>query len=110
MADVVETRDLSAPGRDGWVVLHDVRRDDGELVFVRVVCRDANEAAIREEQDAELLEVLDDRGRACACAFAERVEAGHGATEVSLSLHPARNGGLIASFRYGVTNAAAETP
>jgi hypothetical protein len=109
MADVVETRDLSAPGRDGWVVVHDVRRGDGELVFVRVQCRDANEAAIREEGDAELLEILADHGRASACAYAERAEVGRGPTEVSLSLHPARRGGLIASFRYGFMSATAET-
>jgi hypothetical protein len=95
MADVVETRDLTRPGEDGWVVVHDVRRSDGELVFVRVRCRDIE--AIRAEQNLELVAALHDRGAAAACTFAERMRPTPEARDMSLDLCPASAGGVLVS-------------
>jgi hypothetical protein len=101
MTELVNMRDLSAPGSDGWAVLYDIRRTDQEFVFVRVECSERDEAVIESEGDPELVRVARERGRSKALAYAERVEPGRGLAEVRLRLHPASRGGAIATFHYG---------
>jgi hypothetical protein len=38
MAEVVETRDITAPEQNGWAVDHRIRRDDGEELHAEVRC------------------------------------------------------------------------
>ena len=70
VAEVVETRDLTAPGQDGWAVDYRLRRDDGEELHAEVRCWEKAHLAAEEAANAEALAAIADQGIAAALEYA----------------------------------------
>ena len=86
MAEVVETRDLTAPSQDGWALAYRIRREDGEELHSEVRCWEKAAAAAKRAANAEALAAIADRGSAAALEYAELVEspATRGAVLISI--------------------------
>ncbi len=96
MAEVVETRDLTAPSQDGWAVDYRIRREDGEELHAEVRCWEKAHAAAKRAANAEALAAIADRGSAAALEYAELVEspATRGAVLISIWFDLADEGNL----------------
>ena len=96
MAEVVETRDLTAPSQDGWAVDYRIRREDGEELHAEVRCWEKAHAAAKRAANAEALAAIADRGAAAALEYAELVEspATRGAVLISIWFDLADEGNL----------------
>jgi hypothetical protein len=77
MAEVVETRELSAPSQDGWAVDYRIRRDDGEELHAEVRCWEKAHTAAEKAANTDALGAIADRGGAAALQFAEVVDPGN---------------------------------
>jgi hypothetical protein len=102
MAEVVETRDLTALSQDGWAVDYRIRREDGEELHAEVRCWERAHAAAEEKANAEALAAIADRGNAAALEYAELVEspATRGAVVISIWFDPADEGNLRRRVSY----------
>ena len=102
VAEVVETRDLTAPGQDGWAVDYRIRREDGEELHAEVRCWEKARLAAEEAANAEALAAIADQGIAAALEYAERVEspATHGAVLISIWFDPSDEGNLRRRVSY----------
>ena len=102
MAEVVETRDLTAPSQHGWAVDYRIQRDDGEELHAEVRCWDRAHAAAERAANAEALAAIGDRGNAAALEYAELVEspATRGAVVISIWFDPADEGNLRRKVSY----------
>jgi hypothetical protein len=96
MAEVAETRDITAPEQNGWAVDYWIRRDDGEELHAEVRCWERAHLAAERAANAEALEAIADRGAASALEYAEVVEspAARGAVLISIWFDPADEGTL----------------
>ena len=83
VAEVIEERDRTPAGMDGWKHEYRIRRDDGEEVTVRTRCPDTVAAIAAVSPDQQVRQFVGDRGRLMALAAAESAQAGRG---VSISL------------------------
>ena len=94
MAEVVETRDITAPEQDGWAVDYRIRRDDGEELHAEVRCWERAHLAAERAGNADTLAAIADRGSAAALEYAELVEspAKCGAVLISIWFDPAEEG------------------
>jgi hypothetical protein len=102
MAEVVETRDLTAPEQNGWAVDYRIRRDDGEELHAEVRCWEKAHLAAEGAANAEALAAIADRGTASALEYAEVVEspAARGAVLISIWFDPADEGILRRRVSY----------
>ena len=102
MAEVVETRDLTAPEQNGWAVDYRIRRDDGEELHAEVRCWDRAHLAAEWAANAEALGAIGDRGASSALEYAELVEspAVRGAVLISIWFDPADEGTLRRRVSY----------
>jgi hypothetical protein len=102
MAEVVETRDLTAPSQDGWAVDYLIRREDGEELHAEVRCWERAHATAERAANAEALAAIADRGNAAALEYAELVEspATRGAVVISIWFDPADEGRLRRRVSY----------
>jgi hypothetical protein len=102
VANVVETRDLTAPEQDGWAVDYRIRRADGEEIHAEVRCWERAHHAAEQAANAEALAAIADRGVASALEYAELVEspAARGAVLISIWFDPADNGTLRRRVSY----------
>ena len=102
MAEVVETRDITAPEQDGWAVDYRIRRDDGEELHAEVRCWERAHRAAERAANAEALAAIADRGAASALGYAEPVEspAARGAVLISIWFDPADEGNLRRQVSY----------
>ena len=66
MAEVVETRDLTATSQNGWTLDYRIRREDGEEVHAEVRCWEKAQAAAEQAANAERSAAIADRGSAAA--------------------------------------------
>jgi hypothetical protein len=106
VAEVVETRDLTAPSQDGWAVDYRIRREDGEELHAEVRCWEKAHAAAERAANAEALGAIADRGNAAALEYAEMVEspATHGAVLISIWFDPTDEGNLRRRVSYERTH------
>jgi hypothetical protein len=102
MAEVVETRDITAPEQNGWAVDYRIRRDDGEELHAEVRCWERAHLAAERAANAEALGAIADRGAASALEYAELVEspAVRGAVLISIWFDPAEDGSLRRQVSY----------
>ena len=102
MAELVETRDFTAPEQDGWAVDYRIRRADGEEMHAEVRCWEKAHAAAERAGNAEALAAITDRGVAAALEYAELVEspAARGAVLISIWFDPADEGILRRRVSY----------
>jgi hypothetical protein len=102
MAEVVETRDITAPEQNGWAVDYRIRRDDGEELHAEVRCWERAHLAAERAANAEALTAIADRGTATALEYAELVEspAARGAVLISIWFDPADEGTLRRRVSY----------
>ena len=102
VAEVVETRDLTASSQDGWAVDYRIRRDDGEELHAEVRCWQKAHAAADRAANAEALAAIADRGRTAALEYSELVEspATRGAVVISIWFDPVDDGTLRRRVSY----------
>ena len=102
MAEVVETRDITAPEQNGWAVDYRIRRDDGEELHAEVRCWQRAHLAAERAANADALAAIADRGSAAASEYAELVEspAMRGAVLISIWFDPADEGNLRRQVSY----------
>ena len=102
MAEVVETRDLTAASQSGWALDYRIRREDGEELHAEVRCWEQAHAAAKRAATAEALAAIADRGSAEALEYAESVEspATRGAVLISIWFDPADQGNLRRRVSY----------
>ena len=102
MAEVVETRDLTAPSQDGWAVDYRILREDGEELHAEVRCWNKASAAAERAANTDALVAIADRGIAVALEYAEQVEspAKCGAVLISIWFDPADDGNLRRRVSY----------
>jgi hypothetical protein len=102
MAEVVETRDITAPEQNGWAVDYRIRRDDGEELHAEVRCWERAHLAAERAAHAEALAAIADRGAASALEYAELVEspAVRGAVLISIWFDPVDDGTLRRRVSY----------
>jgi len=102
MAEVVETRDLTAPSQDGWALDYRIRREDGEELHAEVRCWEKAHAAAERAANADALAAIAGRGSAAALEYAELVEspATRGAVMISIWFDPADDGNLRRRVAY----------
>jgi hypothetical protein len=75
VAELLETRDMTAAGQSGWTVEHYIRRRDGQELRAEVRCWNrAHERAVRK-RNLDALEHMEDRGVSAALAYAELVDS-----------------------------------
>jgi hypothetical protein len=92
MAEVVDTRDLTDPSQDGWVLDYRTRRADGEEIHAEVRCWEKAHAAAERAGNREALEAIADRGISAALEYKELVES------------PAARGGVLISIWFDLAN------
>jgi hypothetical protein len=102
MAELVETRDLTAPSQHGWALDYRIQRDDGEELHAEVRCWDRAHAAAERAANTEALAAIADRGLAAALEYAELVEspAARGSVLISIWFDPADGGKLRRRVSY----------
>jgi hypothetical protein len=102
MAEVVETRDLTAPSQDGWAVDYRIRREDGEELHAEVRCWEKAHAAAEQAANGDALEAIADRGNAAALEYAELVDspAARGAVLISIWFDATDHGNLRRRVSY----------
>jgi hypothetical protein len=102
MAEVVETRDITAPSQDGWAVDYLVRREDGEELHAAVRCWEKAHTAAERAANTEALAAIADRGNTAALEYAELVQspATRGAVLISIWFDPADEGNLRCRVSY----------
>jgi hypothetical protein len=102
MAEVVETRDITAPEQNGWAVDYRIRRDDGEELHAEVRCWERAHRAAEQAANTDALAAIADQGSAAASEYAELVEspATRGAVLISIWFDPADEGNLRRQVSY----------
>jgi hypothetical protein len=102
MAEVVETRDLTAPAQNGWAMDYRIRREDGEELHAEVRCWEKAHVAAKRAANTDALAAIADRGIAAALEYAELVHspAKHGAVVISIWFDAADEGNLRRRVSY----------
>ena len=86
-SEIVEVIDATTPSATGWRVSYKIKREDGVEVLVDADCTDRAEVAARAaEEDPEMMQYLEDRGRSAAIKYADSAHGHLGKVQVTLTV------------------------
>src|SRR6266851_2800927 len=71
--ELLEARNVTPPGRDGWTFEYRLRRGPDREIVVRVECSARAQSEARRSQDKALLDAIETRGLQLALREAQRL-------------------------------------